>query len=169
MCAEHRASLRGDYSDIYCEAFSAADRGPLSLIHSIERVMGKGLKEVSLADLTKQFPELYEKLMSKFGRQGYARPNKIHAEFYGGTIQYFKGCTATEQRALQVVLSARESAWNFTTTVDGGHTDMYKLPSGAICEYNAHYDKFFHPEGYGYESHEVPVIRGRVQIVKGVI
>lgn len=169
MCAEHRASLRGDYSDIYCEAFSAADRGPLNLTASVVRQLGKPLKAFTEAELASRFAGVYEKLMVKFGRQGYARPNKIHDEFYRGSIRFFKAETETMERALQVVLIKRKSAWQFELEPDGEITDQYLLPSGAICEYNPHYDKFFHPEGYGFESHEVPVVQGRVQIVKGVI
>lgn len=169
MCAEHRASLRGEYSDIYCEAFSAADRGPLDLAASVARQLGKPLKEVSEAKLAVDFAEIYDKLMVKFGRQGYARPNKVHDEFYRASIINFKHETENMERAYQVVRIKRNSAWSFELLPDGELTDHYLLPSGSIYEYNPHYDSFCHPEGHSHPSHEVPVIQGRVQIVKGVI
>lgn len=169
MCAEHRASLRGEYSDIYCEAFSAADRGPLSLVDSVERSLGKDLKDIREADLAEQFPVMYEKLMTKFGRRGYARPNHIHSEFYADSIETFKSDTCNVDHALKVLLCHRDMAWKFSIAPDGEFTDQYLLPSGDIYEYNPHYDVFSHPEGHSFPSYEVPVIQGRVQIVKGVI
>lgn len=169
MCAEHRASLRGEYSDIYCEAFSAADRGPLDLAASVARQLGKPLSAFTQAELASRFAEVYEKLMVKFGRQGYARPNKIHDEFYRGSIARFKAETATMEQALEVVLIKSKSNWVFELEPDGDITDKYLLPSGDIFEYNPHYDIFCHPEGHSFPSYDVPVIEGRIQIVKGVI
>ena len=169
MCAEHRASLRGEYSDIYCEAFSAADRGPLSLIETVERGLGKGLTEISKKELIEQFPMLYEKLMVKFGRQGYARPNNVHATYYADAINKFVEDTVSMENALEVVLCHQDSAIQYRLGTIGDATDMYLLPDGGIYEYNSYYGLFCHQDGHNLPSHEVPVIQGRVQILNGVI
>ena len=170
MCAEHRASLRGDYSNIYCEAFSAADRGPLSLVGSAERVIGNHLKRISKDEIVAKFPEFYTKLMSKFGREGYARPNSIHAEYYKENIEEFIDETKTEEYALYVVLCHRESCWDFDVLRTIEETDKYLLPDDRIYTYQWQTDTFVDDARMiEHPSFDVPVTKGRVLYTKGVI
>lgn len=170
MCAEHRASLRGEYSNDYCEAFSAADRGPLSLVGSAERVFGEHLKRISKDDIVARFPEFYTKLMSKFGREGYARPNSKHAEYYKENIEEFIDETKTEEYALSVVLCFRDSCWDFDVLRVVEETDKYLLPDDRIYTYQWQTDTFVdEARMIEHPSFDVPVIKGRVLYTKGVI
>lgn len=83
MCQEHRASTSGQYSNPLCEAFSAADRGPLNIYASIDRSLGVYNSKVSADQYIKELTETIHMLRGKFcGTEGYARDNKIHSEMY---------------------------------------------------------------------------------------
>lgn len=83
MCQEHRASTSGKYSNPLCEAFSAADRGPLNIYASINRSLGVYKDSVSKDEYITRLTETITLLRSKFcGTEGYARDNAIHSEMY---------------------------------------------------------------------------------------
>ena len=88
MCLEHRASGKDLYPDIYCEAFSAADRGPLTLEGFVRRMLKWPEDRTNRARLMEVVTHTKEKHSRS---NGYARPNQIHAEFYAaGLDQFYK-------------------------------------------------------------------------------
>ena len=86
MCLEHRASGKDLYPDIYCEAFSAADRGPLTIEGFVRRMLKWPEDRTNLVRLD----EVVSHTKEKHSRgKGYARPNQVHAEFYASSLDKF--------------------------------------------------------------------------------
>lgn len=73
MCRHHRASGSGNYPNIYCEAFAAADRGPLILERSVRRSFQHH------PDPVRVVTHLREKFAPN---TGYASINRTHAELF---------------------------------------------------------------------------------------
>lgn len=86
MCLEHRASGKDQYPDIYCEAFSAADRGPLTIEGFVSRMLKWPEDRTNRARLK----EVVSHTKEKHSRgKGYARPNQVHAEYYATGLDKF--------------------------------------------------------------------------------
>lgn len=86
MCLEHRASGKDLYPDIYCEAFSAADRGALTIEGFVRRMLKWPEDRTNRARLE----EVVSHTKEKHSRgKGYARPNQVHAEFYAASLDKF--------------------------------------------------------------------------------
>ena len=86
MCLEHRASGKDLYPDIYCEAFSAADRGPLTIEGFVRRMLKWPRDRDNQARLEEEVSHTKEKHSRG---KGYARPNQVHAEFYASSLDKF--------------------------------------------------------------------------------
>lgn len=102
MCLEHRASGKGPYTDIYCEAFSAADRGELT----IEKFVGRMLKWPEDRPNPARLKEVIDHTKEKHSLgSGYARPNNVHAKYYATVLaQFYRDVeTLNMERLLEIM------------------------------------------------------------------
>lgn len=119
LCLEHRASFKGEFSNILCEIFSAADRDPLDLKQVIQRsysytkkrresnprrniIIEIGGTQYSIDKLTRNLisngwefekVEVFYHIMDKFSKIGYMftniKPDGIFMGYYKDDIQTF--------------------------------------------------------------------------------
>lgn len=119
MCREHRASFSGQFSNILCEIFSAADRDALNLKHIIQRSysytkkrrevqprrniiidingtqfsVDKLMRDLIMNDWEFDKVEVFYHIIDKFSKVGYMfeniNPDGIFMEYYKNDIQTF--------------------------------------------------------------------------------
>jgi len=84
---EHRGSYKGEFSSIYSELVSAADRGEPDLNDMIKRSFKyhfDGLNSQKAAE------EVLEHMIEKFGKNGYAKYPKLYLKFFGKKLDNLK-------------------------------------------------------------------------------
>ena len=119
LCKEHRASFNGEFSNILCEIFSAADRDTLDLKTVIQRsysytkkrrevnprrniiieiggtqyYVDKLMRDLITNDWEFEKVEVFYHIIDKFSKVGYMftniKPNGIFMEYYKNDIQKF--------------------------------------------------------------------------------
>lgn len=119
LCREHRASFSGEFSNVLCEIFSAADRDALDLKQIIQRsysytkkrrevqprrniIIEVGRTQFSIDKLMRDLiandwefdkVEVFYHIIDKFSKIGYMfdniKPNGIFMEYYKNDIQNF--------------------------------------------------------------------------------
>jgi len=93
MCAEHRASYTGDYSGIFEEAFSAADRGPVGPEYDVAhywRSFQYSQAKHPEVDLYQVALIVSRHMRDKFGSQGYAKYPKLYLEVFGQELAEYQ-------------------------------------------------------------------------------
>lgn len=119
MCKQHRASYNGEFRNVLCEIFSAADRDRLDLkqiiqrsysytkkkkevqprrfilieINGTEYSVNKLLKDLKANDWEQEKIEVFYHIIDKFSKVGYMftniKPDGIFMEYYKNDIQKF--------------------------------------------------------------------------------
>lgn len=119
MCLEHRASFKGEFSNVLCEIFSAADRDSLDLKQVIQRSYNytkkrrevnprrniiieiggtqystdKLMKDLSANNWELEKADAFYHIIDKFSKIGYMftniKPDGIFMEYYKNDIQTF--------------------------------------------------------------------------------
>lgn len=93
MCRTHRASYKGDYANIYEEAFAVADRGipEISTIPSLILRAGQYYRDHH-RDATSEevFTNAHMHLHEKYGSDGYARYPKLLEKMFADQVSLFR-------------------------------------------------------------------------------
>lgn len=76
MCSEHRASFEGEFSNVLCEIFNAADKDPLDLGITIRRSWKYTSNKLNTENEELILNEVYQHLEDKFSSSGYLFRNK---------------------------------------------------------------------------------------------
>ena len=79
---EHRASYKGEYSNLLSEVLAAADRGAPNLNSSIIRSSKYYLEREPNSDLKTIAENVHKHMLEKFSRTGYMKYNTIYSSFY---------------------------------------------------------------------------------------
>ena len=79
---EHRASYKGEYSNVLSEVLAAADRGAPDLNSTIIRSSKYYLEREPNSDLKTIAENVYKHMVEKFSRTGYMKYNAIYSSFY---------------------------------------------------------------------------------------
>lgn len=89
MCAQHRASYKGEYAGIYQECFAAADRGIPSYAKMLRRSYQYGIDTEKLSH-DEGVVHAWEHLKDKYGSKGYARWPETSLKYFGDHIAAVK-------------------------------------------------------------------------------
>ena len=88
-CLEHRASFKGEFSNIFSAAFNAADLGPPDVMEDVSRAYTYARAKQQDLSREQAVQVAIEHMVDKFGRTGYARRSDIYILSYGVQLEEY--------------------------------------------------------------------------------
>lgn len=87
MCLEHRASFKGEFTDVYSELFNVADMGPPNMLDIYNRAFQYTKAKTPTAPEHYWHTVTVQHLRDKFGRHGYANRGELYQRAYGNELE----------------------------------------------------------------------------------